>query len=128
MALAGVYVVIGPFALPGWEPYLWGFAYMVAMLLAGMLLNAIGAMGAGDAKFLAAAAPFIAPGDLGELIWILAGVTFAAFATHRLVRASALRDLAPDWASWHQGNRFPMGLALGPTLALYLCLAALKGA
>jgi prepilin peptidase CpaA len=128
MALVAVYVLIGPIALPTWDIYLWGFACMIVVLLAGMVLNAIGAMGAGDAKFLAAAAPFIAPGDIGLLISLLTGVTLAAFATHRLVRATSLRSLAPDWTSWDQGNRFPMGLSLGPTLALYLCLAALKGA
>ena len=128
MALVAVYVLIGPIALPSWEVYFWGFAYMIAVLLAGMVLNPIGAMRAGDAKFIAAAAPYIAPGDIGLLISVLTGVTLAAFATHRLARATSLRDLAPDWVSWHQGNRFPMGLALGPALALYLCLAALKGA
>jgi prepilin peptidase CpaA len=58
---------------------------------------------------------------------ILAAVSVAAFLTHRLARISPLRRLAPDWASWHSGRRFPMGLALGPALALYLGLAAIHG-
>lgn len=128
VALASVYLLIGPIALASWEIYFWGLAYIVIVLLVGMALNALRVMGAGDAKFLAAAAPFISLGDLGLLTWVFMGVTLAAFATHRIVRRTALRNLAPDWISWDQGNRFPMGFALGPTLALYLCLAALSGA
>jgi prepilin peptidase CpaA len=40
---------------------------------------------------------------------------------------SPLRRLAPDWQSWHTGKKFPMGLALGGTLAIYLSLGALYG-
>lgn len=128
MALAGVYTVIGPIALPSWEIYLWGFAYLALVLVFGMVANAAGMMGAGDAKFLAAAAPFIAPHDAGFLLKLFTVVVLLAFAVHRLARASGLRKLAPNWTSWDQGKRFPMGFALGPTLALYLCFAALNGA
>ncbi len=128
LALGAVYALIGPFALPDVSVYLWGFAYFAIMLLAGIALNAAGAMGAGDAKFIAFAAPFIAPADAPLVISILAALLLAAVVTHRSVRATKLREIAPDWESWKQGKRFPMGLALGPTLALYLCLGALNGA
>lgn len=128
LALGAIYLLVGPLALPSIEIYLWGFAHFAMILLLGIALNAAGAMGAGDAKFIAFAAPFVMIGDLPFLMMIFVAVTLAAIVTHRAVRASKLRTLAPDWASWHQGNRFPLGLALGPTLALYLCLAALNGA
>lgn len=128
MALAGVYALVGIVAMPSWEAYVWGFVQLALVLGAGFILNLAGAMGAGDAKFLAAAAPYIAPGDLGLLIPLFMGLLLAAVAAHRIARATALRRLAPDWKSWKSGRRFPMGLALGPVLATYLALAALNGA
>jgi prepilin peptidase CpaA len=128
MALFAVYAVVGAMVMPTWEIYLWGFVHLVVVLIFGIASNAAGAMGAGDAKFLAAAAPYVALGDLGTLLAVFMAVLLAAFVTHRAARATRLRELAPNWTSWDQGRRFPMGLALGPTLALYLCLAALNGA
>lgn len=125
VALFAVYAVIGLIALP-FETYLWGYAHLIVVLLVGMALNALGAMGAGDAKFAAAAAPFIHLGDLRFLLLIFVVVLVAALIAHRVARASPLTRLAPDWASWHAGTRFPMGLALGPTLALYLAFGALQ--
>lgn len=128
IALAVVYAVIGFLAIPDWTSYAWGFAHLGIVLGVGILLNAAGVVGAGDAKFCAAAAPYVALGDLKLLIILLAGITLAAFVAHRIVRATPLRKLAPDWESWAAGPRFPMGLALGPTLLAYLVLAALNGA
>ena len=128
LTLGAVYVVLGPFALPDLTSYFWGFGYFAIALVAGIALNAGGAMGAGDAKFIAFAAPFVAPKDAFTVSFILAVLLFAAVVTHRVVRATPLRNMAPEWESWEQGRKFPMGLALGPTLALYLCLAALNGA
>jgi prepilin peptidase CpaA len=128
LSLAGVYAVVGLIAMPGWESYLWGFAQLGIVLIAGMVLNAAGTMGAGDAKFLSAAAPYVALGDLEFLLMLFMGTTIAAFVAHRIARATPLRQLAPDWESWTAGRRFPLGLALGPTLLAYLALAALNGA
>ncbi|WP_282059801.1 prepilin peptidase [Roseobacter litoralis] len=128
VTLGAIYVILGLFVLPSFEAYLWGFAQFAIVLGVGFVLNAIGAMGAGDAKFIAFAAPFIAPGDLPRVVLLFTCILLAALLTHRGARASRLRDLAPDWVSWSQGKRFPLGLALGPTLALYLCLSALNGA
>ena len=128
IALAAVFVVIGLVAMPDWPTYGWRLAQLFIVLGIGIVLNAAGVMGAGDAKFAAAAAPFIAPGDLVTLAWLFATTLLAAFATHRLAKHTALRNLAPDWLSWSQGKRFPMGFALGATLALYLMLGAFVGA
>ncbi len=128
LALGAVYLVLGPFALPSLEIYLWGFAKFGLVLLVGMLLNAIKVMGAGDAKFLAFAAPYVMTPDAPLVFLLFAVVLLAALVTHRAARATGLRNLAPDWVSWDAGKRFPLGLALGPTLALYLCLAVLNSA
>lgn len=122
-----VFVVIGPLALP-FEDYLWRYAYFGAVLVAGMALNAAGALGAGDAKFAAAAAPFIHIGDLRFLMVLFAATLLAAFASHRLAKYTPLRKIAPDWESWDApAKKFPMGLALGGTLAIYLGLGILYG-
>lgn len=126
LALAAVFLVIGLIVLP-LPVYGQRLVQMVAVLILGILLNMGGAMGAGDAKFIAAAAPFIAPGDLRLLLAIFAANLLAAFATHRIAKYTALRRVAPDWKSWTMGWKFPMGFSLGGTLALYLILGAIFG-
>jgi len=62
------------------------------------------------------------------LIMILAASLLAAWLTHRIIRATPfLRNFAPNWKSWHTGKDFPMGLALGATLVLYLALGVAHG-
>ena len=127
VVLALVFVVVGLFVLP-FNTYLWRLLGLVTVLVIGVVLNAAGVMGAGDSKFLAAGAPFVALGDLRMLMALFMAVTLASVATHRLAKHSPLRRLAPDWASWSQAKKFPMGLALGATLAVYLILGAKYGA
>ncbi|MEO0634140.1 MAG: prepilin peptidase, partial [Pseudomonadota bacterium] len=123
IVLALVFVAMGPLLFP-FQDYLWALAQLVIVLVFGIVLNAAGAMGAGDAKFLAAAAPYIALGDLRLILPLFAAVLLASYGAHRVAKFTALRNLAPDWESWEQGRKFPMGFALGPSLALYLGLAA----
>ena len=127
IALALVFVIIGFFLFP-FDVYLWRLASLVVVLVVGIVLNGAGAMGAGDAKFLAAAAPYVALGDLRFVIALFMSVLLAAAVAHRGIKYSPLRKMAPHWASWDQGKKFPMGLALGPALALYLILGAFFGA
>lgn len=127
IVLAGIFLVIGLIALP-LADYPWRLVQLAIVLILGMIMNAAGLIGAGDAKFAAAAAPFVHAGDLRLLIVILAATILAAFVTHRIAKHSPLRKLAPQWESWHRGWDFPMGLALGGTLAIYLVLGALVGA
>ena len=94
----------------------------MGMLLVGIVMNAAGMIGAGDAKFAAAAAPFIALGDLRLVMALFAANLLAAYVTHRIARHTPLRKLAPNWESWHRGWDFPMGLSLGATLAIYIGL------
>ncbi|GGM02494.1 prepilin peptidase [Pseudooceanicola nanhaiensis] len=126
LLLAGAFVVLGPFLMP-FETYLWRLAQLGVMLVLGILANAGGLVGAGDAKFVAAAAPYIAAGDLRFVLALFTANLLAAFATHRLAKHSGLRRLAPDWESWSRGRDFPMGLALGGTLSLYLLLGIFLG-
>lgn len=126
MLLVAVYATVGLLALP-LDAWAWRWSHLGVVLLAGIALNAGGVLGAGDAKFAAAAAPFVHLGDLRLLVVLLAAVSVAGFAAHRLARATALRRLAPDWESWTSGTRFPMGLPLGGTLALYLALGVFYG-
>lgn len=126
VALFLVYAVVGFVALP-FDAYLWRYVHLVVVLVAGIALNAGGAMGAGDAKFAAAAAPFIHVGDLRFLMAVFAANLLAAFVAHRIAKHSPLRKLAPDWHSWESGARFPMGMALGGTLAIYLLMGIWYG-
>lgn len=127
LALAAVFLIVGLIALP-LPVYGMRVVQMLAVLLLGFILTAVGAMGAGDAKFAAAAAPFVAPGDLRLLLALFAANLLAAFVTHRLAKYTPLRRIAPDWRSWSAGWKFPMGLSLGGTLAIYLALGAAYGA
>jgi prepilin peptidase CpaA len=127
VTLAVGFAVLGLIALP-FPDYLWRYAHLVVILLIGMALNAVRLMGAGDAKFAAAAAPFIALGDLGTLLTIYIVCFLAAWIGHRIAsKTPAIRNLAPDWTSWTAGKRFPMGLALGSTLVVYLAMAIIRG-
>ena len=127
MALAVIFVVIGFFLMP-FNDYLWKLAVLVLVMIVGVILNAAGAMGAGDAKFIAVAAPYLALGDLQFVMMLFMAILLAAALTHRVVKHTPLRRLAPEWESWDRGKKFPLGLALGPCLAVYLILGALLGA
>lgn len=123
LSLVAIYLVIGLIALP-LADFGWRLTHLAALLAAGIVANAAGLMGAGDAKFIAAAGPFVALADAAKVALLLAVMLVAGLIVHRIARASPLRGLAPGWASWQAKGKFPMGLALGPTLAIYLGLAA----
>ncbi len=126
MALAAIFVVIGLLALPFAE-YPWRLLTMFVVLVIGIVVNAAGLAGAGDAKFIAAASPFIDPEDGVMLCMIFAANLLAAFTAHRIAKHSSLRNLAPEWESWSRGRKFPMGFSLGSTLAIYLFLGVIYG-
>ena len=121
LALGVVYLVTGPFVLP-LTAYAWGCALAAIVLAAGFVLNAAGALGAGDAKFAAAMAPYFVQSDLRFDLGLFAACLLGAFAAHRLMRATPFRTASPNWASW-TNPRFPMGLALSGMLIFYLIAA-----
>lgn len=125
MLLIG-YAVIGGLTLP-LATWGWSWLQFAVVLVVGFVLSMTGGFGAGDAKFAAAMAPFIALGDLRLFLVLLFAVSIAAFIVHRVLRAiPAVRHATPDWASWTR-KEFPFGLALGPALIFYLGLASLYG-
>jgi prepilin peptidase CpaA len=127
LALAAVFLIVGPFVLPLAD---WGlrWVHLVVVLLIGFLLNALKIMGAGDAKFLAAMAPFVALNDSVTFFFVLAVALPSALIIHRLFRAMPfVRRLTGEWESWVRPRVFPMGLPLAGTLVVYLALAAVAG-
>ncbi|WP_342775019.1 prepilin peptidase [Litoreibacter halocynthiae] len=123
LALLAVFVVVGLLTLP-LEVYLWRYAHFAIILAIGFLMTITGLVGAGDAKFAAAMAPFVAVIDGTFVAAIFAVTTIVAFILHRLARISPLRKLAPNWESWERTRDFPMGLPLAVTLIVYLARTA----
>jgi prepilin peptidase CpaA len=124
IALFAVFVVVGYLVLPSLGEYAWRFAHLGVVLVIGFMLTAFLGVGAGDSKFAAAMAPFVALGDVAEVVTIFCVLVFITFALHRLSRSVAfIRKLAPSWESW-TAKKFPMGITLTSTLAVYLGLAA----
>lgn len=119
VALVVAYAVLGLIALP-FEQYLWHWTHLPVLLAVGIILNMAGTMGAGDAKFIAAAGPYLATADLRLLIVLYAACLLAGFTAHRIAKHTPLRKLVPHWSSWDVGKKFPMGFPLGMTLVFYL--------
>lgn len=125
LALLIVFAVIGLLALPFTE-YLWRWSHFAVVLVIGFVLSSLNLVGAGDAKYAAAMAPFIALPDAYPFMFLLGGTVFAAFAIHRTARASNMRKSFPEWESW-QRREFPMGFALAPALLFYLLIGFFTG-
>ncbi len=123
LALLAVWLVIGllavavtPLPIKAWA---FGWALAAVVLVLGFIANAAGLIGAGDAKFAAAMAPFFIGGNLRLIVALYAACLLGAFAAHRLARAiPAFRRASADWASWTNKD-FPMGLALSGTVIFY---------
>ena len=127
VTLAAGYAATGPIALP-LDLYLWGFALGAMTLVVGFLLSTARMVGAGDAKFAAAMAPFFAGSNASLVLTLFAGCLIAAFVAHRASRAiPAIRSATPDWISWTH-RKFPMGLALSGTISFYFLLPLLTSA
>lgn len=124
IALIAVFAVIGLIALP-FSEYLWRWTHFAVVLAIGFLLNMVRLVGAGDAKFAAAMAPFIPLSDAYPFMFVLAVAIILAFILHRVARASPLRERVPHWDSWTR-REFPMGLALAPSLLVYLIFGAVS--
>ncbi|MBC7677146.1 MAG: prepilin peptidase [Rhodoferax sp.] len=119
IALAAVWLIVGFFVMerPDW---LWGFAFLAIALVIGFGANMISLIGAGDAKFAAAMAPFFVVADWRYALGLFTACLLAAFVIHRVTRRiPALKSLTTTWVSWTNKD-FPMGLALSGTLIFYL--------
>jgi prepilin peptidase CpaA len=124
LALVAVFAVVGLVALP-LDVWAWRWTHLAVILAAGFVLSTAGLLGAGDAKFAAAMAPFFALEDLRFILALYAAASIGAFVSHRVLRTvGPIRAITPDWQSWTH-KHFPMGLALSGMLVIYL-LAALR--
>jgi prepilin peptidase CpaA len=121
VALLVIFGVAGLLLIP-LEPWLWRWLSFLCVLIIGIALNSWANVGAGDAKFAATAAPFVAQNlnDLQFVLILFASFLLGAFFLHRGLRmVPAVRRATPDWVSW-TSKKFPMGLALVGTLLTYL--------
>jgi prepilin peptidase CpaA len=119
LALAAVWLVVGFFAMT-LNAWLWGWALLAIVLVIGFLANMLNLVGAGDAKFAAAMAPFFVLGDIRYVLALFAACLLGAFVCHRVVRRiPALKKMTTEWVSWTNKD-FPMGLALSGTIVFYL--------
>ncbi len=124
LALLLVFAVVGLVALP-FDVWAWRWTHFAVILAAGFVLSTLGLLGAGDAKFAAAMAPFFAVDDLRFILALYAAASLGAFFSHRMLRTvGPVRSITPDWQSWTRKD-FPMGLALSGMLVLYLVAAVL---
>lgn len=122
MAMAGVWVAFGWLTFP-WAAWAWGFALLAIVLAIGFLMSTFRMLGAGDAKFAAAMAPFFTGADYRLVMFIVAACLLGAFVVHRILRGiPAVRSATPDWASWTH-HKFPAGLALAGMVTIYLVAA-----
>lgn len=119
LTMVGVFIVLGFLILP-FDVFYWRFAGLAVMLVIGFLLSMAKLMGAGDAKFMAAAALFITPADAVSVIVILAVMGPLTLIIHRLVGRFYMKTNHPEWESFQRVREFPWGLPLTATLLLYL--------
>ncbi len=124
MALTAVFAVVGLAALP-FDVWAWRWTHLAVILTIGFVMSTAGMLGAGDAKFAAAMAPFFPLADASFVLALFAAAILAAFVGHRAARAiGPVRAATPDWLSWTHKD-FPMGLALSGTLVIYFLAALL---
>lgn len=125
LALLAVWVVVGIIVMP-FDLWLWGLALGAVTLVVTFLATVAGLIGAGDAKFAAAMAPFFVTADPRFVMALFAACLLGAFGGHRGMRmVTPFRSATSDWASWTNKD-FPMGLALSGTLIFYLATPLLK--
>ena len=99
-----IFILVGLIALPFWT-WAWQLLHFAIFLAAGIILNAARAMGAGDAKFIASAAPFCFQGDVRTILGLAAATLLAGVATHFIVKATPLRQAAAQLGQLGSGTR-----------------------
>lgn len=128
LAVLAVFLITGFWGLPT-EIYVWRLIYAAIAIVIGFGLFAVGAMGAGDAKMIAALVPFIVPGDIAIVLVLYTATTIVMLAgLYGVKMISSGREtgwLALDQFQKPAARRmFPMGLIFATTVAIYLALYA----
>lgn len=125
LAMMAGFVVLGAFAFPTWGEYFWRYAHFAAILTVGFLLWMLpgSGFGAGDAKFAAALAPFVAASDWAVFLMLLSITSIVGVIAHRVAkRVPVIVNATPEWQSWQEKQMFPWGVSLATALILYLLL------
>ncbi|MFN5995690.1 MAG: prepilin peptidase [Paracoccaceae bacterium] len=123
LAMAAVWPLLGWYLVP-MSAWLWGFALMAIVFVAGFLLYLTGTFGAGDAKFAAAMAGLFVGGNIGAILLIIFVCMVGSLFIHRVLRSLPfVRNATPDWESWTKRRYFPFGLALSSIVIFYLLAA-----
>jgi prepilin peptidase CpaA len=123
--LLGIFVVFGIFILP-FSEFAWRLLNGVIAFVIVLMLNNLGKMGAGDAKFISVAVPYITPStaDFSLTLYLISAGFLSGLAVHSIAkRTPAIRNMVPNWRSFKR-NKFPGGLTLGGTLFFYLLVTA----
>jgi prepilin peptidase CpaA len=127
LALLAIFIVAGLALIP-LEFWIWRWLNAAVVFAIGYALWALKAgWGAGDVKFGAAMAPFVAQSipDIQLALMLLAGTMLLTLALHRLFRSiPAVRRATPGWESWNRTLHVPVGVSLAATLSLYLAFKA----
>ena len=123
LALIAAFLVMGPFAL-GFSEFLWRLPHFVVVLVIGFGLYALTNLGAGDAKIAAAMAPYVALQDVTAffMIWIFAMIGMLILVSRRAVQVASA-----DGMRAARKMKVPFGIALAPTLVIYLVLGITQG-
>jgi prepilin peptidase CpaA len=141
LAMLGIFAVAGLFLLPLSE-YAWRWSHFAVVIVIGYLMHVASLpIGAGDAKYAAAIAPFVAIEDTGEVAVLFFVLTVALLVLFFVARSVlSFWSSGPNW-TWVKAEaggttalgktrevmrlKTPFGLALASTISSYFLLAAL---
>lgn len=123
--IAALFLPVGLALLPP-EAVAWRYAAGFGVLALGFALFALGRMGGGDVKMLAACTPWVAPVHAPLVLQLLAVALIAGLALVMGARA-LLRGRETSWRSLRRGARFPMGVSIAAAMLVYFALRASGG-
>lgn len=124
LGVLATFLITGLWGLP-LETFAWRLLYGAIALCLGFGLFALGGIGGGDAKMLAALVPFAFPQDVVSILALYAILTLFLMMVLRIVMQVARHD-ETGWLAVDQLHKparervFPMGLIFGSTMLIYL--------
>lgn len=125
VALLAVFVVLVVPGLP-WQETAARLVVAAVLFAVGFGLYAANVMGAGDVKYLAAAAPLVPPDPMVILVWLLM-VTIAGLPVLAFHRLAGLVPGAGRFPSFAESGYFPYGPAISIGLVCILWLTGGPG-